>query len=314
MPVLNECQILAETYRRVKNVLSALTVDHEILFVDDGSTDGSTDMLHALTRRDSAVRVMVLSRNFGQQAAYTAGLEYARGRAVILLDADLQDPPEVIPEMVREWRNGYQVVYGHRAERKGETWFKRASAAIFYRLLRLVAGAHAPVDVGDFKLLDRKVVEALNRCPERSRFLRGLVSWIGFRQKAVEYVRDARSAGETKYSLWKMARLSIDAFLASSRAPLRVGTWFGAVIALIAFIKRLVEPNDDRSRSPVRESTVFLLHGLGMLCQGLLGEYLSQVYLETQGRPLYIVSQVWGDASPQRYHHRRRSPNPPRPK
>lgn len=305
MPVLNERPMLEETYRRVKGVLAGLAIESEILFVDDGSTDGSTELLHELALRDSSVHVVVLSRNFGQQAALSAGLEFALGHAVVLIDADMQDPPELIPTMVAEWRKGFHVVYARRAERKGESLFKRITAAVFYRLWRLAAGGRTPIDAGDFKLLDRKVVEALKKCPERSRFMRGLVSWAGFREKAVEYVREARPAGETKYSIWKMTRLSIDAILASSRAPLRIGTWIGAILTTIAILKRLFENRDSRLREPISASTVFFLHGLGMFCQGILGEYLARIHLETQGRPLYLVSDVWGKGTGAHAHHRR---------
>lgn len=292
MPVLNEKLLLAETWRRVKAVIDKLGVEGEILFVDDGSTDGSTEILQQLAAADPSVHVVVLSRNFGQQAAFSAGLDFARGRAVVLLDSDLQDPPELILKMYAEWRNGNQIVYSRRAERKGESLFKRATAAIFYRLLKLAAGGNIALDAGDFKLLDRSVVEALKRCPERSRFMRGLVSWIGFRSKAVEYIRDARSAGETKYSMWKMTRLSIDAFLSSSRAPLRIGTWFGIILSVFAFFTRLTEHRDPRFRDPIRTSTMLLLHGMGMMCQGVLGEYMARIHQETQGRPLYVVASV----------------------
>lgn len=292
MPVLNEKLLLAETWRRVKAVINELGVEGEILFVDDGSTDGSVEILQQLAAADPSVHVVVLSRNFGQQAAFSAGLDFARGRAVVLLDSDLQDPPELILKMYAEWKKGNQIVYSRRAERKGESFFKRATAAIFYRLLKLAAGGNIALDAGDFKLLDRSVVEALKRCPERSRFMRGLVSWIGFRSKAVEYVRDARSAGETKYSMWKMIRLSIDAFLSSSRAPLRIGTWLGILLSVFAFFTRLTEHRDSRFRDPVRTSTLLFLHGMGMMCQGILGEYMARIHLETQGRPLYVVASV----------------------
>ena len=296
MPVLNERHIIKEAWQRVSLVLKQLNVTGEIIFVDGGSTDGTTEILREISSLDQNVSVLVFSRNFGQQAAFTAGLDCARGNAVIMLDSDLQDPPELILQMYAEWKNGYQVVYSRRAERQGESVFKRATAAVFYRLLKLAAGGNIPVDAGDFKLLDRQVVEAIKTCPERSRFMRGMVAWAGFRDIGVEYVRNPRTAGETKYSLWKMTRLSVDAFLSSSRAPLRLSTWLGIMLSLTALLTRIRE-GSRRDSQPLSASTLFFLHGLGMLCQGILGEYIARIHLETQARPNYIIATVFGPAA-----------------
>jgi len=201
--------------------------------------------------------------------------------------------------MYAEWKKGFQVVYSRRSERKGESFFKRATAATFYRLWKLAAGGNIQLDAGDFKLLDRKVVEAVKKCPERSRFFRGLVSWAGFRSTAVEYVRDPRTAGETKYSLWKMIRLSVDAFLSSSRAPLRLGTWLGILLTLLAILTRSGENSKKGEFKGLKASTMIFLQGLGMLCHGIIGEYIARIHLETQGRPNYLVeSIISGRSSP----------------
>lgn len=292
MPVLNEEKILEATWLRVSKVLADLAVQYEIIFVDDGSTDGSGAILNTICKSDPSVKIITLSRNFGQQAAFTAGLDYCRGRAVVLLDSDLQDPPELIHKMYAEWKKGFQVVYSCRSERRGESIFKRATAAVFYRLWKLAAGGNIQLDAGDFKLLDRKVVEAIKQCPERSRFFRGLVSWAGFRSVAVEYVRDPRTAGETKYSIWKMIRLSVDAFLSSSRAPLRIGTWLGTIITILAMIIKSREVSGKRESQPLKASTMLILHGLTMFCHGVIGEYMARIHIETQGRPNYIVDSV----------------------
>jgi dolichol-phosphate mannosyltransferase len=235
VPCFNEEEVLDTTYQRLVEALDSLSLDLELIFVDDGSRDSSEAKLHALQARDSRVQVIFLARNFGHQMAATAGIDAARGDAVVLIDADLQDPPEVIPQMVQLWRAGSEVVYGRRTDREGETTFKLMTATLFYRLLNRISETDIPLDVGDFRLMDRKVIDALQQMPEHDRFLRGMISWLGFRQIALPYRREARHAGDSKYRLNKMLRLAIDGLLSFSMKPLQLATTagIGAIIAAL---------------------------------------------------------------------------------
>src|SRR2546423_7335525 len=237
VPCYNEEAVILETHRRLSEVLSGMkNLDWEILYVDDGSSDRTPELLGQVQRAEERVRFIRLSRNFGHQIAFSAGLDYAHGEAVVVIDADLQDPPEVIPEMVERWRDGYHVVYGARTCREGETTFKLWTAKIFYRLLNRLSNLKMPVDVGDFRLMDRKVVDALRAMPERDRFLRGMVSWVGFRQIAVLYKRAPRFAGESKYPLLKMIRFAADAVISFSFVPLGLVIWPGGGRIGLAFL------------------------------------------------------------------------------
>jgi dolichol-phosphate mannosyltransferase len=266
--------------------------------VDDGSTDGSTDMIHELAQKDKHVRPVIFARNFGHQIAITAGWDYARGDAVVVIDADLQDPPELILEMAEKWREGYEVVYAVRAEREGESWFKLWTASLFYRLIFRITDVKIPLDTGDFRLMDRKVVDVLKSMRERHRFPRGMSAWVGFKQIGVEYKRAARVAGETKYPFRKMFRLAINAVTSFSYFPLQVATYIGffsAGIAAIA-IPIVIYLRLTGSQAFFGQATtliaVLFLGGVQLISLGILGEYIGRLYDEAKGRPLYIVREA----------------------
>jgi dolichol-phosphate mannosyltransferase len=301
VPCFNEQETIAETHRRLSESLSELDdLDFEIVYVDDGSKDSTPEILREIQSSEAAVRVVRLSRNFGHQIAVTAGLEHARGDAVVLIDADLQDPPEVIHEFVKAWRDGADVAYGVRAEREGETAFKLATASAFYRLINRLSDTPIPRDTGDFRLMDRRVVDAFLQMPERARFVRGMVSWTGFRQEAVRYRRAPRFAGETKYPLGKMLSFATDGILSFSYVPLRLATWMGfltAGLALIGVIYALVVRllTDDWVRGwALIFITILFIGGVQLVFLGVIGEYLGRVYGEVKNRPLYLVSERLG--------------------
>jgi dolichol-phosphate mannosyltransferase len=296
-PVYNELDNLTELTRRVREVMSALRETWELVLVDDGSTDGSTDRIRELAKLDEHIRPVIFARNFGHQIAVTAGLDYARGDAVIIIDADLQDPPEVIPDLIAKWREGYEVVYAVRAEREGETWFKKVSAAIFYRIIFRITDVKIPLDTGDFRLLDRKVVDVINRMREKHRFLRGMATWVGFRQIGVPYTRSARYAGVTKYPFVKMLELAKNAITEFSYFPLQLATYFGfgsaglAIIAIpVVIILRLAGHGAFLGQATTLLAVLFL-GGVQLISLGVLGEYLGRIYDEVKGRPLYIVRE-----------------------
>lgn len=296
VPVYNEEACLEALHQRLSAVLAKLTPHYEILFVNDGSTDRSPEILRDLHARDPAhVRVLFLSRNFGHEAASTAGLRHARGRGVVLIDADLQDPPEVIPELVARWREGYDLVYAQRASRARETWLKRATSALFYRVMRRLANLDLPRDTGDFRLMDRKVVDAFNDCPERNRFVRGLVCWVGFRQTGIKFHRDPRYGGTTKYNYFKLTRLAVDSIVAFSVVPLRLATLVGAVIGagsffmfLLVLLERLRGTGPERGYA-LLGTGILLLGSVQIFLLGIIGEYIGRIYQETQRRPLYLI-------------------------
>ena len=303
VPCYNEEPCIEETHRRLVAVLAAIpALDFELVYVDDGSRDATLDLLRGLGRRDARVRVLALSRNFGQQVASSAGLEHAAGDAVVIMDADLRDPPEVIPDLLDRWRSGVEVAYGVRAGREGETAFKRWSARAFYRVLNRLAEISMPLDAGDFRLLDRKVVDAVLAMPERSRFLRGMVWWTGFRREPVFYRRAARAAGETRYPLHRMVRLALDGVLSFSRAPLRLATWLGVAVtaaALAGGASAAALGLFTEVRAPgwtLLLIAILFLGGAQLLMIGVLGEYLGRIYGEVQQRPLYLVRERLGFA------------------
>ena len=299
VPLLNEEGNLPELYRRLDATLSGLVASHEIVLVDDGSTDTTWSMIRDLAARDPRVKGVRFSRNFGHQMAFTAGLDHAGGSAVVIMDADLQDPPELIPELVARWREGYDVVYAVRAKREGETAFKLLTAAAFYRVLERVARIRIPVDTGDFRLMSRMAVDAFRRMPERHRFTRGMVSWIGFPQIGVSYVRAARHAGETKYPLRKMLRLASDAITSFSYVPLQLASWLGSAVTALSTltlaglaVSRLAGAHPGGWSFGA--TALALLGGIQLLMVGALGEYVGRIHDQVKGRPLYLVRETVG--------------------
>jgi len=294
-PVFNESASLPEFYRRTRASMESLGEPWELVLVDDGSRDNCADLMRELAQQDPHVRPIIFARNFGHQLAVTAGLDYSRGQAVVIIDSDLQDPPEVIPDLIAKWREGYEVVYAVRTEREGETWFKLVTASLFYRLIYRITEVDIPRDTGDFRLLDRKVVKVLNQMRERHRFLRGMSVWVGFRQTGVGYKRRARYAGETKYPLKKMIKFASDAITGFSYLPLQIATYVGFIAAIIAILAipfviviRLTVSDGFLGQASTLISVLFL-GGVQLICLGILGEYLGRLYDEARGRPLYII-------------------------
>jgi glycosyltransferase involved in cell wall biosynthesis len=297
-PVFNERESLPLLFQRIKEVMDSTGEPWELILVDDGSTDGSTEMIRAQSQQDERVRPVIFARNFGHQIAVTAGLDYSRGQAVVIIDADLQDPPEVILELIQKWREGNEVVYAVRAEREGETWFKTFTASLFYRLIYRITDVKIPMDTGDFRLLDRKVVDVMNSMREKYRFLRGMSSWVGFRQTGVPYRRAARYAGTTKYPFKKMLKLAITAVTGFSYFPLQVATFIGFISAGISILAipvvivlRLVGEASFTGQATTLIAVLFL-GGVQLISLGILGEYIGRIYDEVKGRPLYIVREA----------------------
>lgn len=297
-PIYNERENLPELHRRVNEVMDSTNEPWELILVDDGSTDGSTEIIRELAKEDKRIRPIIFARNFGHQIAITAGWDYARGDAVVIIDADLQDPPELILEMAKKWREGHDVVFAVRTEREGESWFKLWTASLFYRMIYRITDVKIPLDAGDFRLMDRKVVDVLKQMRERHRFPRGMSAWVGFRQVGVEYKRAARVAGETKYPFRKMFRLAINAVTSFSYFPLQVATFFGFISAGIAILAIPVVAYMRITGSQAffgQASTliaVLFLGGVQLISLGILGEYIGRLYDEAKGRPLYIVREA----------------------
>lgn len=300
VPCFNEEEVIGETYKRLSAVMKSMGEPYEILFVNDGSRDKTGSIVAGFCNEDESVRLIDFSRNFGHMPAISAGMDYARGEAVFIIDADLQDPPEIFPEMVAKWREGYHVVYGKREKREGEGWFKKLSAKVFYRLLRSMTNVELPVDTGEFRLMDRKVVDTVKSLPEKNRYIRGLVSWVGFKQVPVTYVRQERFAGETKYPLRKMIVFAMDAITAFSYKPLKLATFMGFLMSFVSFIYLLVifyqHFFTDRTVAGWTSiiGVLLLTQGIVMMILGLMGEYIGRLYEETKNRPAYIVREVVG--------------------
>lgn len=304
VPVFNEEPVLAELHARLCSVLDGLRCEAEIIYVNDGSTDGSLAVLRTLPSACATVSVIHLSRNFGKEAAISAGLDHARGEAVVLIDADLQDPPELIPELVRRWREGHDVVYARRRVRKGESVMKKSTAHTFYRVMNLMCDIPIPRDTGDYRLLSARAVRAVRRFGERHRFMKGLFAWIGYSQVAVDYERDPRHAGDTKFSYWRLWNFAIEGITSFSVGPLKVATYLGLAIALCSFlfaawiVAKTLLFGDPVRGYPTIMTTILLLGGMQLTAIGLVGEYLGRVFNEAKGRPLYLVDTLFTDGAP----------------
>jgi glycosyltransferase involved in cell wall biosynthesis len=299
VPLYNEANILSAFHARLTAVLETLkrtlNISFEIIYVNDGSTDTSTMVLLTLKTQDPRIAIIDLSRNFGKEIALSAGLDHAHGEATIVIDADLQDPPEVIPKLIEQWQQGFDVVFATRISRAGESWVKKGSAQLFYRLLNKISPIQIPVDTGDFRLLSRRTVEALKHLRETHRFMKGLFSWVGFPQIAVPYERDPRFGGKSKFNYWKLWNLAIEGITSFSIAPLKLSTYFGFATACVAFIYALMiiyktlvfgEPVQGY---PSLMVVMLFLGGIQLITLGIIGEYLGRTFVETKGRPLYLI-------------------------
>lgn len=301
VPIYNEEATLPELYRRLRAVFAGLDGDAELILVDDGSRDRSLELIRSLHEQDRRVCYLSFARNFGHQVAVTAGLNFASGEAVIVMDADLQDPPELLPELIQQWQQGYQVVYAQRSQRQREPWLKRLLAYGFYRVLRHLADVEIPIDTGDFCLMDRRVVDLLNTMPERNRYIRGLRAWVGFRQTAVRFDRAPRYAGSVKYTFTKSLALAINSLVGFSKVPLRLSTYLGLVAAAIALgmsllvlYWRFADVNSPLTGYTIITVVVFFLGAVQLISIGILGEYVGRIYEEIKGRPLYTLAEVGG--------------------
>jgi glycosyltransferase involved in cell wall biosynthesis len=309
-PAYNEQEVLEEFHRRVSAVLAGLGCAYEIVLVNDGSRDGTLGLMHALRERDPHLTVVDLSRNFGKEIALSAGLDHTKGEVVVVLDSDLQDPPELIPRMLEVWREGYDVVYGMRAERDGETWFKKFTARHFYRLIKKVSRVEIPKDTGDFRLMSRRAVEALGRLREEHRFMKGLFAWVGFPSKALLYKRDARAAGCTKWNYWKLWNFAIEGITSFTVAPLKVSTYLGLLVAVLALayavfvIWKALVYSDPVRGYPSLMTVILFLGGVQLISVGLLGEYVGRIFNEVKRRPLYLVNRLLSSELPGEFSNR----------
>ncbi|MBO5417560.1 MAG: glycosyltransferase family 2 protein [Clostridia bacterium] len=299
VPVFNEEEVINETYKRLTEVMQSTGESYEIIFVNDGSRDKTALLAREICKNDSNVKLIDFSRNFGHQTAITAGMDHACGDAVVVIDADLQDPPEVILDMLKKWREGYDIVYGQRIKREGETIFKKLTAKVFYRFLRSMTEVDIPVDTGDFRLIDRKVCDAMKTISERNRYVRGIVSWLGFKSAPVEFERKKRFAGTTKYPLKKMIKFATDAIMSFSYKPLKIATFFGSFVSVFSFIGLIVmiilklcgigEYVDGWTSLAVIS---LFLNGIVLMILGIIGEYIGRIYDEAKDRPLYVIREV----------------------
>jgi dolichol-phosphate mannosyltransferase len=297
-PIYNELENIPELYPRIRDVMDQTGEPWELILVDDGSSDGSTEVIRKLAENDSRVRPVIFARNFGHQIAVTAGVDYSRGEAVVIIDADLQDPPEVILDLIAKWREGFEVVYAVREEREGETWFKKTTAALFYRLIHAITNVNIPLDTGDFRLMDQKVVAVMKQMREKHRFLRGMSAWVGFKQVGVNYKRKPRHAGTSKYPLKKMIQFALNAITSFSYFPLQLATYIGfiaaglSVVAIpIIIILRLTTGTALLGQATTLVMVLFL-GGVQLISLGIIGEYIGRIYDESKNRPLYIVAEA----------------------
>jgi glycosyltransferase involved in cell wall biosynthesis len=302
-PVYNEAEVLPVLYDRVHELIDQLAYDVEVIFVNDGSQDRSLEFMKEFHKQDHRFKVIDFSRNFGHQVAISAGIDFAQGDAVILLDADLQDPPELLPQFLKKWEEGYQVVYAVRKTRR-EHALKRASYAAFYRILQKISNIPIPLDSGDFCLMDRVIVDTLKSMRERNRFVRGLRSWAGFKQIGLEYDRDARQGGEVKYTLPKLMKLALDGMFSFSNFPLQIASYTGFVVSVASFLgivvylyKKIVIGGEPQG-FPTLVIVVLFLGGIQLISLGVIGEYIGRIYDEVKQRPTYVVRKVYGDENP----------------
>ncbi|MFT5484059.1 MAG: glycosyltransferase involved in cell wall biosynthesis [Halieaceae bacterium] len=307
VPAYNEEEVLEEFERRTRGALTSLDQAYELVFVNDGSSDGTLTLLLRLRRANPNITVVNLSRNFGKEIALTAGLDQALGDVVVVIDADLQDPPELMGEMIEEWRDGYDVVYAQRLSREGESWFKKSSAAIFYALMQKVGPVRIPADTGDFRLMSRRVVDAVSELREHHRFMKGLFAWVGFAQKSIQYHRDARFGGDSKWSYWRLWKLSLEGITSFTTFPLQLATYIGLIAAVASFVfgllivaKTLIF-GEAVQGFPLMMTTIVLLGGIQLIALGMIGEYLGRVFNETKNRPLYIIERVEPSAGAQQF-------------
>lgn len=297
-PIFNELENIPELYPRIRDVMKQTGEPWELILVDDGSTDGSTEAIRKLAENDASVRPVIFARNFGHQIAVSAGIDYSRGDAVVIIDADLQDPPEVILDLIEKWREGYEVVYAVREAREGESWFKKTTASFFYRLIHAITNVEIPLDTGDFRLMDKKIISVMKGMREKHRFLRGMSAWVGFKQVGVSYKRKPRYAGESKYPLNKMIQFALNAITSFSYFPLQLATYIGfiaaglSVIAIpIVAILRLITGTALLGQATTLIIVLFL-GGVQLISLGIIGEYIGRIYDETKNRPLYVVAEA----------------------
>jgi len=303
-PAYNEQEVLGEFHRRVSDVMRSLGCEYEIVLVNDGSRDNTLALMHALRAADPHVTVVDLSRNFGKEIALSAGLDHTKGEVVIVLDSDLQDPPECIPQMLEIWREGYDVVYGTRTVRDGESWFKKMTAKYFYRLIKQVSRVDIPKDTGDFRLMSRRAVQALSLLREEHRFMKGLFAWVGFPSKPFLYRRDPRAAGETKWNYWKLWNFAIEGITSFTVAPLKISTYLGLFVAVLSLIYALfviwkaMMYGDPVRGYPSLMAVILFLGGVQLISVGLLGEYVGRIFNEVKRRPLYLVNRLLSSELP----------------
>ena len=303
IPIYNEEETLAELYRRISAVMARMDGSVELILINDGSRDRSLELLRELHEQDSRICYLSFARNFGHQIAVTAGLNFSSGQIVVVMDGDLQDPPELIIDMIEQWRQGYQVVYAQRTQRRKEGWFKRLPAYMYYRILRHLADVDIPIDTGDFCLMDRCVVDVLNAMPERNRYIRGLRAWIGFKQTAVKFERDPRFAGEVKYTFRKSLSLAMNGLVSFSKVPLRLSIYLGLFAAFVSVLMaflilywRIFYPSSALTGLTIVMMAVFFLGAVQLVSIGILGQYVGRIYEEVKGRPLYTLAEVVGFA------------------
>ncbi|CAM4077374.1 MULTISPECIES: glycosyltransferase family 2 protein [Bacillus cereus group] len=298
VPMYFEEEVAQECYNRLKSVMLQNDINYEFVFVNDGSTDRTMEILSEIAANDYRTKIVNFARNFGHQIAVTAGIAAAKGDAIVIIDADLQDPPEVIPELIAKWEEGYEVVYAKRKQRKGETWFKLLTAKYFYKFLNYMSDIDIPKDTGDFRIIDRKVADVFNQMTERNRFIRGMMSWVGFRQTYVEYERDERFAGETKYPLKKMIKFASDGIIAFSTKPLRIVMTLGLLSVLVSIIVllytitvKIIGSGTQTGWASIMVAITFF-SGIQLLGLGIVGQYIARIYDESKNRPIYIVKET----------------------